>query len=448
MCLFANCHSLFIVGEVVIGCQMAGVLLSDSWLLPPGWRRPVDPRVRSQVLATGAAALLATIVNPFGLKGALFPIALISEMNGNYSSYRTIGELRRPFEDWFVTYSIQAYRVFFYFAVAVVIAALLFTAFRRPPTSARRADRRRQERARRRRPLNEEQSEPALPVGLGDLAVFVGVAYLSTLARRNMALFAMTAGPCIAGCLSVLATRVRAAAPAVATIARRAVALVLAPAILAACWFVASNGLYMKNGEMHEFGLGMIQMYFPIRASAFMKEQHLPGPLFNDWTTGGYLTWAQPIPGGVYIDGRGEVYDVSFFDAYLRQLEQPYEWQAEMDRRRVQTACLFHWWPNHQALVRFLASDPRWAVVYYDETSVIAVRRKGNADAIERSAAAFGAERSKTERMLLETPKSWQWQVARARGNFLYAALLATIGKFPEARPFQEHAARLDPGRG
>lgn len=458
MCLFANCHSLFIVGEVVIACQMVGTLLSDSPLLPPGWRRPVDPRVRSQILATGAVALLATVVNPFGVKGALFPFALISEMNGNYPFFRAIGELRRPFEGYFVTTSVLAYRAFFYFAIGVVLTALFMTAFRpsaadsAPAKGARRAERRRRERARQRReiartqpgrPVKDEQLQPTLPVDLADLAVFVGVAYLSTLARRNMALFAMTAGPCIAGCLSVLVARARVAAPRVPAVARRGVAVLLAPALLAACWFVASNGLYRRNNELHEFGLGTIPMYFPVRAAAFMKEQNLPRPLFNDWTSGGYLTWAQPIEGGVYIDGRGEVYDVPFLRTYMRQVQRPNEWQAEMDRRGVQTASLFHWWPNHQALVRFLARDPRWAVVYYDETSVIAVRREGNADVIARSQAAFGEERNRTERMLLETPKSWQWQIARARGNLTYAQLLAAIGKVSEARPFQEQSARL-----
>jgi hypothetical protein len=458
MCLFANCHSLFIVGEVVIVCQMAGALLSDSFLLPTGWRRPVDPRVRSQVLATGAAALLATIVNPFGLKGALFPFVLMSRINGDYPFFRMIGEFKRPFEGYFVTSSIRAYRVFFYFAVAVGLAALLLTAFRRSATAAStgkgagRSERRRRERSRRRQedarphpvqPRREERSEPVLNLDLGDLAMLVGVGYLSTLARRNMALFAMVGGPTIASCLTVMIARIMVAAPAVTGLVRRALAVVLGPALLAACWFVASNDFYRRNDELHEFGLGMIPMYFPIRAAAFIKEQRLPGPLFNDFTTGGYLSWAQPIAGGVYIDGRTEVYDVSFLGPYLHQIQRPKEWQDEVDRRGVQTVCLFHWWPNHQALVRFLARDSRWTIVYYDETSLVAVRREGNADAIERSAAAFPEERSRTEQMLLETPKSWQWQIARARGNRTYASVLTAMRRVSEARPFQEQFGRL-----
>jgi hypothetical protein len=462
MCLFANCHSLFIVGEVVIACQMAGTLLSNSRLVPPGWRHPVEPPVRSQILATGAAAIGATLLTPFGLKGSLFPFVLMSRINGDYPFFRSIGEFRRPFEGWFVTYSVRAYRVYFLFGIGVVLLTFLLTAFRRsevdsaPAKGARRADRRRRDRARQRREARsrpgrsagEVQSEPvALTVDLADLAVFVGVAYLSTLARRNMALFAMAASPCIAGCLSVLLARARPVLPRATALIRRAFAVFLVPALLAACCFVASNGFYRRNNELHEFGLGTFPMYFPIRAAAFIKEQRLPGPLFNDFTSGGYLAWARPIGDGVYVDGRTEVYDVSFLETYFHELEHPAEWQAEMDRRGVQTVSLFHWWQLHQALVRFLATDRRWAVVYFDETSVIAVRREGNADAIARSAAAFPEERRRTEQMLLETPKSWQWQIARARGNLTYAAFLNAIRRFSEARPFQKQYVRLNPPR-
>ena len=462
MCLFANCHSLFVVGEVVIACQMAGVLLSDAPVLPPGWRRAVEPRVRSLVLATGAAALAATIVNPFGLKGALFPFVLMSRINGQYPFFRGIGEFKRPFEGYNVTYSIQAYRVFFYFAVIVVIAALLLTAFRRSTMGdasakgSRRADRRRRQRDRKNRsddvsrgelaPKRRPSGDSVLGVDLADLAVLVGVGYLSTLARRNMALFAMVGGPAIASCLSVVVARIRVAAPAMTGIARRALAVVLVPTLLAACWFVASNGFYRRNDEFHEFGLGTIPMFFPARAAAFIEEQRLPGPLFNDFTSGGYLSWAQPIAGGVYVDGRTEVYDVDFLSPYMRQMRRPVEWQAEVDRRGIQTVCLFHWWPNHQVLVRYLARDPRWAIVYYDETSVVAVRRQPeNADLIARSQAAFEGERNRNERMLLETPKSLQWQIALARGNRAYAQLLRAMGRGSAARPFQEQYVRLNP---
>ena len=468
MCLFANFHSLFIVGAVVIACHMAGTLLSQSPFLPSAWRRPVDPGVRSQVLTTGAAALAATIVNPFWLKGAFFPLTLMTELSGKQPFLRKIGELVSPFDDFFVTFSLRAYRVLFFFALAVVVTALLVSAFRgigaahyRNNAQRRRAERRRDERQRRRRasrrdgpapePMPSPREAPSRSnpqLDLGDVAVLVGVAYLSFLARRNIALLAIVGGPPLASCLSVIAGGMRRRASEAIVFARRAVAGAFAAALIAGCWFVVTNGYYRWNDELHEFGLGVIPHCFPSRVAQFMREQKLPGPQFNDFTNGGYFTWSEPIPGGVYLDGRGEVYGAAFLARYEHLLANPKEWQAEMDRRGVQTATVFHWWGNHQPLLQYLLKERRWDVVGYDETTVVFVRHEGNTETIGRAALAFLQQREATERMLLETTRSWQWQLGRIRGNKAYQRLLMWMGKPEEARPFRENMARLSERRG
>jgi hypothetical protein len=204
-----------------------------------------------------------------------------------------------------------------------------------------------------------------------------------------------------------------------------------------------TNGFYRWNDDMHEFGLGIFPVRSPIRAAQFVKAQNLPTPWFNDLSTGGYFAWDAPLPGGVYVDGRLEVYDADFLDTYVTQLDRPNDWQKEMDRRGIQTAILFHWWPNVQALVRHLLTDPRWAVVYYDENVITAVRRAGNDDAIARAQAALPAARTETEQALLGAPRSWQYPVGRARGMLVYSSLLQTLGRQDEARRFQEGRSRL-----
>jgi hypothetical protein len=467
MCLFANFHSLFIIGAVVIACHMAGALLSQAPFLPSGWRRPVDPRVRSQILATGAAAFAATIVNPFWLKGAFFPLTLMTELSGTQPFLKRIGELVRPFDDFFVTFSLRAYRVLFFFALAAVVTALLVSAFQgiaaghRNAPQGQRAERRRAERKRRSRtgrreatapePMPSPREEPSRltpQLDLGDVAVLVGVAYVSFLARRNVALLAIVGGPPLASCLSVVAAGMRRRASKATVVARRAVAGAFAAALIAGCWFVVTNGYYRWNDELREFGLGIFPHCFPSRAVEFMREQKLPGPLFNDFTNGSYFSWSEPIPGGVYVDGRGEVYGAAFFARYERLLANPKEWQAEMDRRGVQTATVFHWWGNHQPLLRYLLAGQLWDIVYYDETTVVAVRHAGNTETIGRAALAFLPRREATERLLLAPTRSWQWQLGRIRGNKAYQRLLMWMGKPEEARPFRENMARLSERRG
>ena len=135
-------------------------------------------------------------------------------------------------------------------------------------------------------------------------------------------------------------------------------------------------------------------------------------------------------------------------DMTINLLANPKEWQAEMDRRGVQTATVFHWWGNHQPLLQYLLKERRWDVVGYDETTVVFVRHEGNTETIGRAALAFLQQREATERTLLETTRSWQWQLGRIRGNKAYQRLLMWMGKPEEARPFRENMTRLSERRG
>ena len=449
MALWVNCHSLFSVGVVLIGCQIAGTLLSALPFLPNGWRMPVDAATRRRIVLTGLAGIAATVVNPFGFRGAFFPIELVSRFNRANPSFRMIGEFQPPFSGYFVTLSITAYQVLVVVASLTVAAALVVAAVRgSEPRGAQRGPARAQRRrtgapAPKRDVPAPVEHRPSPPIDLAMVAVFVGMAYLSTLARRNMALFAMAGTPGFAAALAVLASQVPDTARNALRMVGQAVAVALVPIVAGFGWWVASNGFYRANDEMHEFGLGTFDVRFPIRASAFAKAQRLPGPVFNDLSNGGYMTWDEPIPGGVYVDGRLEVYDAPFLDTYVKQVGQPPLWQAEMDKRGIQTVVFFHWWPNHRALVRHLLTDRRWAVVYYDETSVVAVRREGNDEAIARAEAAFPAARAETERILLDPTRTWQYPVGRGRGLLMDGSLLDAMGRRDEARRFQTRLREL-----
>ncbi len=460
MCLWANTHSLFVLGMVIIISQMAGVLITDLPILPSGWRRPVEPAVRKRILATGAVALAATLINPFFIRGATFPFKLMSRISGDNPVFRSIGEFRRPFENYFVNNTVLAYRWFFFFAVAVVLAAMLIAALRRSSGAAvagkelSRSDRRRLLREEQRRkgapssPVQERPKEvpsPEMHIDLTDIAVLAGIAYLSLLARRNMALFAIGGTPYIAACLAVLAARFPHALKSALASMKGVLAAVLALLVLGGYWFVASNGFYKWTDDLREFGLGRLDMRFPVRAAAFMKAQGLPGPLYNDLGNGGYLSWAEPIPGGVYMDGRLEVYDADFFGQYMNELANPGEWQAEMDRKGVQTVLQFHWWGNTRNLIQSLVNDSRWALVYYDETSVLFVRRAGNEELISRALSAFAVEREAMERSFLEPVKSGQWPVGRIYTLRVYTELLNMIGKGNEATRFYSYLSELSP---
>jgi tetratricopeptide (TPR) repeat protein len=135
--------------------------------------------------------------------------------------------------------------------------------------------------------------------------------------------------------------------------------------------WVASNRYYRWNGATHAFGLGVYEANFPIAASRFAREARLQPHLYNDLSAGGYLTWAQPVADGVFIDGRLEVYDTEFFSYYRRGLEDLSYWYDAARKYDIRSVIIFHRWPNRHGLIRRLAQDPRWRLVHKDEVAVV-----------------------------------------------------------------------------
>jgi hypothetical protein len=413
MLIWVNCHSLFVIGLFVIACAALAPLVARLPLVPVGWRvrSQLDPVTTRRLLVAAAAAIAVTVVNPYGLTGVLFPLDLWSRINGSDPVFQAIGEFHPPFSDYLPTTAVAAYRVFFVASVSLVgIAALL--SFGRP---------------------RERTAEPGLD--LAGLVIFAGLAYLSVMARRNIGMFALGASPFVAAAAAVLAARF----PAALRRWTQPAARLLAPVFLVICGVlvlaVASNSLYVRTAT-HEFGLGVFEANFPIRAAAFCRAMSLPPKLYNDLTIGGYLTWDSAVDGGVFIDGRLEVYGTDFFSSYTRALSDAEAWQRDADRFGVNTVLLFHRWPNRHALTAWLATNPRWVLVYYDEVVVVFVRKEGH-EALIANASAHFAEWSRKRIESFSTPlPPWQWPIERPTALDSYALLLSALGAEDAAMQF------------
>lgn len=414
MVVWVNTHALFIVGMFSIVCAAAAVFAARLPLLPLAWRQAtaVSSAVAKRLLLAAAASLVATLVNPYFVDGALFPVELLTRIDGSRSVFQAIGEFRSPFSGYFLTPSISAYQLLFFVGISVVVVAAVSSA-----SGSRRSG-----------------GPAAAGFDLASVGIFAAIAYVSTLARRNMGLFAIGATPVVAMAAAVIAERLspwqRRATASLADVA--------APVLLVGCVavtaVVASNGYYRWNDQPNAFGLGVLEANFPIRAAAFAQAAQLPDGLYNDLTAGGYLTWHSGVGGGVFIDGRLEVYDAEFFSDYMSALSRPDAWQRQADEYGVQTVILFHRWGNRRMLMRALLSDPRWSLVYHDEVAVVFVRSAGNETAIRRARELFPAWLDKTRHALARRrAASWQWPSERILALQSYAPILALMGEVDEA---------------
>lgn len=415
MLLWANMHSLFIVGVAAILSAFGGALAAEVPLLPANWRRDSawPAASRSQLFVWGNAAIAVTLLNPYLLRALLFPLELMSRIDGTNSVYSAIGEFRPPFSGYFQTFAIGSYQAFFYtFGVLAVVAGLA--------------------RALEARPRRGAVSEEPQGFDLGALALAGALAWLSLLARRNIGIFAIGAVPFVGACLGIVLARLPKSLTAPTGMAVRAMSVLTLVGSLGICGAVASNHWYAVTGETHEFGLGVFESNFQPRAVEFFREQKLPGPLYNDMTAGGYLTWDEPTGQGVYVDGRLEVYDTPFFAAYLGNLSNIPAWTRDADARGIQSVMVFHRWGNRHGFLRALISTRQWMLVYFDETAAILVRAQGNAEVIAKAREAFTTTwRPRTEALLKSDGAGywWQWPIDRYTGQLAYSELLSTFGE-------------------
>ena len=404
MLAWVNTHALFIIGVFCLACRAGAELLSAAGLLPRALRPETTAGGRRTILGASAVAAVVTVVNPYGVEGVLFPFHLWSRINGSNSVFQAIGEFRKPFSSYYPTFSVGAYQSLFYLSCLAVLAALIAAV----ATPGRR----------RRRGFDA-----------GGIVLFAAIAYLSVMARRNMGLFAFGAVPVVAAAMATLGDRlpermrwwVRPAAPVgAAAVAAMGLWLVV---------YVAGNGYYRDSDVTHEFGAGVFSSNFPVEAARFARETRLPGPVYNDLSAGGYLTWSPAAPGGVFIDGRLEVYDTEFFSRYMSALSNPARWRSEAERFGINTVLLFHRWGNRRPLIYALWRDPAWEPVYYDETAVIFVRRAGHEQALDRARKAWPQWNARTQTRVAAPARRWPWPVDRATAIDSFGTFLFAIGR-------------------
>jgi hypothetical protein len=112
-----------------------------------------------------------------------------------------------------------------------------------------------------------------------------------------------------------------------------------------------------------------VEEQFPVQALAYMREHHVPGPLFNSYGFGGYMIFSGYK---TFIDGRGEMFEeVGVFQDYMHiTLLKPGAMKV-LSGYGIQS-CLME--PD-EPLSTVLGALPDWEKVYSDDVSALYVRR-------------------------------------------------------------------------
>jgi hypothetical protein len=332
--LWVNLHLYFFLGPILIGAFLVEALILR--LRGVGGPEPMP------LITTGAATALATLLNPAGLRGALYPFTVLENYGYDVIENQPVLVLER-----LMTFAPALY---FKIAFALLVASWLWVFFR----------------ARRR------GEEPSIALLL--LSVFVSV--VAWRAVRNFTIFGWIA-------LSTVAINLRQL-PEPAWLARRRAVLV--PVIL----FALAGVLVLLHvpywrGQAAYTGLGLRPGN--LAALDFYRSAGLRGPIFNNFDIGSYLIYGLYPAERVFVDNRPEAYPAAFFQDEVRPIQRDEErWREAEDRYGFNVIFFSH--QEHALGKEFIlrrVADPAWAVVFIDESNIIlAKRNEQNREVIRR----------------------------------------------------------------
>jgi hypothetical protein len=107
----------------------------------------------------------------------------------------------------------------------------------------------------------------------------------------------------------------------------------------------------------------------PVGAVEYLREANLPGPMFNNYNWGGYIIWELPqYP--VFVDGRTDLYGDALLREYWAVLFANEGWQDVFEAYDFRLVFIERAAPLADAL----REEPGWEQVYQDDMAVIFTR--------------------------------------------------------------------------
>jgi len=397
--LWTSTQGLFIIGPVLIFAYVVGEYIANKIPLLKRWRceSTVEGKRFRMLLTIALLTVLACFINPYGFRGAVFPLVLFTRIGTSTNVYaRTIIEFRKTLSIHPVPFSIYFYKIL---AVGSLLSFVL---------NVKRTD-------------------------LSRLLVYLGFLYLSLLARRNIALFAFVATPAMVCNVNSFLDSQKGAVVLKSRLVKNAQGIVVLSLILLMLWLitgVSSGKFYRTTRIPKEFGFGISGMFYPVGGCDFVLENPISGNIFNDMAIGGYLIWRLYPQKKVFVDGRLEVYSGDFYMSYQRLFQDHNFWKRTMDDYGVNCVILGHVILGTQGLmIQRLSQDKAWRVAYFDPTGIVFLRDSEENQEIIRKG--------------MELSQSYKPGYAREWRQL--AELFRMLGWTQKAMTYYKKAAELDP---
>jgi hypothetical protein len=106
---------------------------------------------------------------------------------------------------------------------------------------------------------------------------------------------------------------------------------------------------------------------FPLAATVFLQQKHVPIPIMNHYNWGGYFIWKLYPQYRVFMDGRADVYGDTFMTDFGSCYYLTDDWMKSLEKWDIRTVVL----PPDAPLITALRSRPEWKKIYADSQAVI-----------------------------------------------------------------------------
>jgi hypothetical protein len=312
--VWANCHIQFVYGIFVVGLFTAVHLfqqLGAPLVIAPDFAQPSRLPARNLVLVFAACAL-ATCVGPY----SYHLYAVVFAYAGSKFPYTFIREFQA-----------LNFRSYSHYVELLLASAAFFT-------------------------LGRQKRVDLFKLTLLTVAAIVGFRTM-----RDSWFLCITAAACIADAWGKAGEREPSETLPQTAAVLAAVALLM--------FLIAHNVGFDTRGLD-----AAMSSVFPVRAVNFLRQNPQPGPLYNTFDWGGFLTWYMPdYP--VAIDGRTDLYgdelDTQFFKT--QQGDASYVDDPYLNEAHIVLL------PKKDGLASVLLSDPRFSLIFQDSLAVVFVRR-------------------------------------------------------------------------
>lgn len=318
--VWANLHIQFVAGLTLLGLFLIA-LFSEHALRKAGTTLLSDrihPLPPGQVSLLAGLSVLGTLVNPYTFH--LFPEvgkALYSSVSFLYGTEMHSMSFRRPRE----------------FALMLLVMAAFFA-------------------------LGRRRSLEVFEL----LALLAGTAIAFRI-QRDAWLAVLPAVPILAGRLQV-----QQAGAATWNFALRW-EKPFAAALTATVFVAAALHLPDRATLMNK-----ISQSFPVKACDFILQNHLPPPLFNTYSWGGFLTWYLPdYP--VAVDGRVDLYGDEILTRYFQVITGKVRLETDPTVAAAHTLLLERQSGMADALIRLPALSSKYRKLYSDDLAAVFIKQ-------------------------------------------------------------------------